>query len=432
MLLKNESLESRTPRLWTVSVTVAALVLVAVVAAVSLVPRAVAEEKSAVIQSEERDGKDQPATKEGAKTESKTVATIDQISAAWRTRQERVRSARLELTETELIPAGAKPPLGMFPGTKKESTGAKREPLPRTDISVECARTVLLSGRMLRMNREGSYWHPARAEVEEHKYISSFDGEVAKCFYDEKSIGELGGFILKDARNQDFDNYHYLPIALAFRPCDLDMGGRDLAKYTVNPGMQTIDGRAYVVITGNPRQSSYETLWLDPQRDFLVVRARDESGNSTTFDISYQKDSSFGWVPSEWKWIARGGNSGRLFGQAVAKVTTYTINTDIPKAAFQFEFPVGTYVSDLRTEDIERYIVRQGGKKRIITKEEIRRGAGADYKELLSTESGMARGKSADQSGKTSAAKPAVEVSPASDQPATKEGAKDRIEAYSH
>ena len=45
MLLKNESSESRTPRLWTVSVTVAAMVLVTVVAAVSLVPRAVAEEK---------------------------------------------------------------------------------------------------------------------------------------------------------------------------------------------------------------------------------------------------------------------------------------------------------------------------------------------------------------------------------------------------
>jgi len=53
MLLNNESLESRTPRLWTVSVTVAALLLVGVVAAVSLVPRAVAEEKPAVSQSNE-------------------------------------------------------------------------------------------------------------------------------------------------------------------------------------------------------------------------------------------------------------------------------------------------------------------------------------------------------------------------------------------
>jgi beta-lactamase regulating signal transducer with metallopeptidase domain len=47
MLLKNQPLESRTPRLWTVSVTLAALVLVAAVAAVSLTPRAVADEKPA-------------------------------------------------------------------------------------------------------------------------------------------------------------------------------------------------------------------------------------------------------------------------------------------------------------------------------------------------------------------------------------------------
>ena len=111
----------------------------------------------------------------------------------------------------------------------------------------------------------------------------------------------------------------------------------------------------------------------------------------------------------------RAGTTGRLFGQAVAKVTAYSVNTNIPKSELHFEFPVGTYVSDLRMEDIysRSYIVRQGGKKRIITKEELRRGAGADYKELLSTESGMARGNSADQSGKTSAAKPAGELSPA-------------------
>ena len=76
MLLKNESLESRTPRLWTVSVTVAALVLVAVVAAVSLVPRAVAEEKASLAAAakpadEVSPASDQSATKEGSKAESK-------------------------------------------------------------------------------------------------------------------------------------------------------------------------------------------------------------------------------------------------------------------------------------------------------------------------------------------------------------------------
>jgi Leucine-rich repeat (LRR) protein len=78
MLLKNESLESRTPRLWTISVTVAAVVLVTVVAAVTFVPRAVAEKKPAAGQAaatkpadKVSPASDEPAMKEGSKTESK-------------------------------------------------------------------------------------------------------------------------------------------------------------------------------------------------------------------------------------------------------------------------------------------------------------------------------------------------------------------------
>ncbi len=330
---------------------------------------------------------------EASNTESEPVATIEQISAAWKTRQERVRSARIEWKETELIPKGMKPAPVSSAAGKGRSPAATREPMPPTDLSLERSRTVLLNGRMLRMNREGPYWHSGRAEVDQDAYVSTYDGEVAKSFFDEKSIGELIGFIEVQARNQDFDNRNLLPMALAFRPCDPDMGGRDLAGSTVSPGMETIAGRPCVVITGNPARSSYESLWLDPHRDFVVLRIQDESGNGgriDTFDISYQKDPSHGWVPSEWKWTATGGISGRLFGRAAAKVTRYAVNTDIPKSAFQFEFPVGTYVSDLREANAERYIVRQGGKKRIITDAEIRRGAGANYKELLSTESGQA------------------------------------------
>jgi len=76
MLLNNESLESRTPRLWTVSVTVAALMLVAVVAAVSLVPWAVAEEKPAAGQSEEASKKTISPPKELAVSPAKEL-TVD-------------------------------------------------------------------------------------------------------------------------------------------------------------------------------------------------------------------------------------------------------------------------------------------------------------------------------------------------------------------
>ena len=62
MLLENESLESRTSRIWTLSAIAAALVLMTVVAAVSLVPRAVAEEKTAVSQPAAGDKNASPAS----------------------------------------------------------------------------------------------------------------------------------------------------------------------------------------------------------------------------------------------------------------------------------------------------------------------------------------------------------------------------------
>jgi len=326
---------------------------------------------------------------------AKAVPTVEHILIAWKARQDRTRSARLELKETELIPKGTTRPPRPDGEAITESVGSSLEWLPHTDTSVECCWTLLLSGKMLRMTREGSYWHSHRAAVLQDRYDTTFDGEVARSFFDETtSIGQLKGFIEKDARNPEFSIRTYLPMALAFRPCDLDMGGLDLKHYMVNATMDTIDGRACVVLSPDPPSLHGEgkTLWLDPQRDFLVVRSQDVTrnrGNITIFDISYKKDQLHGWVPSEWKWICTGGISGRLFGQAIAKVTRYTVNTEILRSEFLFEFPVGTYVSDLRKADIERYIVREAGERRLVTNAELERGA--DYKELLSTESGMGR-----------------------------------------
>jgi hypothetical protein len=263
---------------------------------------------------------------------------------------------------------------------------------PPADTVVECTETELISGDMLRMNREGHYWHMER-ELNWDAKVATFDGKLAKMFYDEKSTGEMIGFIENRARNPESDCYLYAPVAIAFRPCESELGGHDLTGYTVRPGTETIDGRTCVVVTPGPCDDGSKTLWLDLERDFLPLRIQDRGPNGSTLEISYQKDKAHGWVPLEWTWISVGGTSRRLFGWTSAKVTAYSINADIPRSEFQFEFPVGTYVTDARagnSEDLERYIVREGGKKRIITKDEIHRGQGVNYKELLNTESGKA------------------------------------------
>ncbi|MCX7428933.1 MAG: hypothetical protein NTW96_25310 [Planctomycetia bacterium] len=277
---------------------------------------------------------------------------------------------------------------------------AKLERLPATDVSVECTRTVIFNGTMLRMDCEGSYWNPIRAEIAQDPIVNTFDGEVGKNLFDyRKSTGEILGAIDKEARNLQCRSPVFLVLALAYRPCDLDMGGLNLKKYTVSPNMDTIDDRTCVVLSPNPPSPHGEgrTLWLDPHRDLLVVRlqtAMRDKARVTTYDISYQKDPSHGWVPSEWKWIATGGGR-RLFEQGAARMKGYSINTDIPRSEFQLDFPVGTYVTDFRS--MKRYIARPAGEPRTVTKEELRRGA--QYEDLLSTESGMARSEPTDSGG---------------------------------
>jgi beta-lactamase regulating signal transducer with metallopeptidase domain len=356
--------------------------------------KAVSPESPSAKPSASSPGVSQPA-KTSAKAAKGPVPTIDQISAAWTARQKRVRTARLEWKATEFIAKGTMPPPRGFFGQDTASQPTKREPLPPVDVSLECSQAVFVNGKMMRMDYEGDYWHPARGDLEQHFKVCTTDGEVAKMFFDERTTHELHGFIDKGALNTECDAYSYRPIALAFRPCDRDMGGMAVKNGTIESGLEDVDGRACVVLS-----FASTTLWLDPLRDFVVVRMRDEQNERThrTWDISYREDPSHVWVPLEWKMVFI--LQDKVWGRTVAKVTGCTLNADIPRSVFQFEFPVGTSVSDLRKEDegndaIERYIVRPGGKKRVITKEEIRRGAGADYQELLRTESGKARANAA-------------------------------------
>ena len=117
MLLKNQPLEDRAPRFWTVSATAAAVVLAALTAAISIAPRAVAEEKPAnkqtaknaastpgatvtksVQYTETRDDKSSDGKSSGPKTETRVL-----ILGGYLKREE-----RKTLTSGDKLEGGAK------------------------------------------------------------------------------------------------------------------------------------------------------------------------------------------------------------------------------------------------------------------------------------------------------------------------------------
>jgi hypothetical protein len=308
---------------------------------------------------------------------------LDDVLGAWKERESRVRTARFAWNETCYISAGARMP---------RHSGASIVLLPAADVTFDRSATLVLSGHLLRYSREGPVWDDFLGELVNRSHVSTFDGENSRSFYSDDEMVPRRfkpvGFDNNEARNLQSNYYMLAPVLLTFRAGSSDVGGRDFGALTLSSKTATVDGRPCAIVARDDKKANLvEEFWVDTHRDYLIVRVeRSLPGKVTSLEVSYQNDTTHGWVPSAWKWSATGPQSGRVFEQATATVTHYEINADIPQEEFRFDFPPGTVVRDMRRE--KDYIQLQGDDKRIITREEIARGA--TYEEFLRTESGKA------------------------------------------
>jgi hypothetical protein len=86
-------------------------------------------------------------------------------------------------------------------------------------------------------------------------------------------------------------------------------------------------------IEDGPSRVSY---WLDPARDYLVLREHQSylGVDSLRMDISYRHDTSVGWVPSGWMETRLNQGGGVLAHRFTAVVNDYSVNQPIPWSAF--------------------------------------------------------------------------------------------------
>jgi hypothetical protein len=100
-------------------------------------------------------------------------------------------------------------------------------------------------------------------------------------------------------------------------------------------------------------------------------------------EITYEDTDKYGSIPIAWS-VKKLERDGRLNHLSEINVLAYEINPKLPPEEFTIEFPVGTWVTD-EMQGID-YIVRPGGKKRLITMAE--RDAQLTYEQLLNSETG--------------------------------------------
>lgn len=219
-------------------------------------------------------------------------------------------------------------------------------------------------------------------------YASAWDEKLNTSLVGTLGTGFPQGIVRDGPSYNDVDNIVFRPILLTFRGCEPSLRGIDLTTMEVVTVNADTDGiQCWHLRETRPRDPGLQrSMWLDPLRDFLVVRyAHEVAGTpSSQVDIDYGTDSSGVPVPISWTAVLLGANGAIMQSYAI-QVRDFKVNHDVDSSQFRIAFPVGAWVDD-RQQGVQ-YLVRRDG-HRLITPAELRRGV--SYEELLSTDSGEA------------------------------------------
>ncbi len=151
---------------------------------------------------------------------------------------------------------------------------------------------------------------------------------------------------------QEFQVPDKRALGLALRPLTAQIGGIDLATYHVGR-RQTLDGVSCVVLEPKEGDGFTTSYWVDPARDYLIVRAVDKrDGNELrTIDISYEQVAAHRWLPSRWEIVGKGSYNGLNRGHRLKT----TVGEPIAAEEFELgELPVGTMILDSRSGPMVR------------------------------------------------------------------------------
>lgn len=195
------------------------------------------------------------------------------------------------------------------------------------------------------------------------------------------------GTVIKGTQLESLEDIDLIPILLWCRPLNSGCSGIDPKTTEILPQRVKVSGRECIVLS-RARGRVTDKWYVDPANEHNALKYEVAHGDEapTQIEISYRLDETGLSVPSEWK-IVWNPSSGWTSSSTSANVTRWAGRDSVNPADFELVFPYGTMVHDRNTG--AEYLVVDGGKQRIVTRDEWRRGA--TYRQMLSTESGLAK-----------------------------------------
>jgi hypothetical protein len=270
---------------------------------------------------------------------SRPVPSKADVVAAWRRRQQNIRSFHFSWTEAQCHRSG------WIPNSRHPERERLAIPAQRIDRDYTVNKSLTVDGSTLRYSFElDRAEEPDGVDVvarndandglgvrRHYAYASSFDGQRSEVRITSRlaapppTVQHFNG-------NVDAQNLDARPIMLALRALDPVLGHLLLERAVTNSGRTFHNGRSIFLLEERHDAAGWKTiLWIEPERDYLVSRIiiAFEQQWIADIDIDYQQDARWGWLPSAWRVVAMTSDGSRQLVSR-ARVTGYRINARSP------------------------------------------------------------------------------------------------------
>jgi hypothetical protein len=319
--------------------------------------------------------------------------TLDDITQAWQAREQRIRAASAEWTETVFHPRGS-----LIRTAQLGRRGDSAELFPPEDFTATVRCRLLVDGVQSRFEREGNLWSYDRAEFVPRTFVSVFGSREQGQYYSEVP-GKHGAvaFVNRSEKSPHAHDLSAFPASFAARPVEPKLRRPRADRWRLEPLEAEALGRSCAVLVheqarynGSSAPGTYLVqLWLDPERDFALVQFEEGEDGHVYFhlELEHERHTSGEWLPVRWKTLHfRAVEPFDLTQQTSVAGGSWTLEEPIAANAFQVPRPPRTWVRG-EAEGLQ-YIVRADGSRRRILAEELARGA--THWDLLETDEGQA------------------------------------------
>lgn len=296
----------------------------------------------------------------------KDKPTIEQILQVWKSRQEKVATARFELNCEETIHKGSTSLLGAH---RRKMTGLppESEPNPPRDFLVKGTSILSLDGPKLRYSYDHQQWDPIGKKLYPESYVDVFDGRLYK-FLQNPASGQKDypvAAIRTAEMSRSALKFPMLPLIFTVRG-NHSQFFQNLGNFQLRGQVINVAGRSCLeLIHGSGRTNNREVLYLDQERDYVVVREMILAGDLPKWqlDITYRPDSGIGWIPQSWEYIIRAGTDRDILHSGRYTVSRYEINPLLATNEFDISIAPKTRVHDERSGNYVEYIIREDGEQ---------------------------------------------------------------------